>query len=233
LLTLIIGNKNYSSWSLRPWLALRMLDIAFTEELRPFTDHGSHDDFRAFSPTGRVPLLMDDGLAVWDSLAIIEHLADTYPSLWPTDRAARAYARSVSAEMHSGFSALRDICTMNCGLRIELCERPPALERDLARIAEIWTTGLTRFGGPFLAGNQFTAADAFYAPVALRLQTYGISLGDEADAYAERLRALPPMVEWYEAGLAEAWREPDHEAEAHAAGTITRDLRRTAERLHP
>ena len=228
MLKLIIGNKNYSSWSLRPWLALRMLDIPFTEELRPFIDHGSHDEFRAFSPTGRVPLLIDGPIEVWDSLAIVEYVAETYPALWPTDRAARAYARSVSAEMHSGFSALRNICTMNCGLRVELRERSPALEQDLARIDEIWTTGLTRFGGPFTAGDRFTAADAFFAPVALRLQTYGISLSAQSDAYAERLRALPPMKEWYEAGLAEIWREPDHEAEAHAAGTITSDLRRTA-----
>ena len=228
MLKLIIGNKNYSSWSLRPWLALRMLDIPFTEELRPFVDHGSHDKFRAFSPTGRVPLLVDGPVEVWDSLAIVEYVAETYPALWPTDRAARAYARSVSAEMHSGFSALRNICTMNCGLRVELRDRSPALEQDLARIDEIWTIGLTRFGGPFIAGDRFTAADAFFAPVALRLQTYGISLSAQSDAYADRLRALPPMVEWYEAGLAEIWREPDHEAEAHAAGTITSDLRRTA-----
>lgn len=228
MLKLIIGNKNYSSWSLRPWLALRMLDIPFTEELRPFIDHGSHAEFRAFSPTGRVPLLVDGSTEVWDSLAIVEYVAETHPALWPADRAARAYARAVSAEMHSGFFALRNVCTMNCGLRVALRERTPALEQDLARIDEIWTTGLARFGGPFLAADQFTAADAFFAPVAFRLQTYGITLGAEANAYAERLRALPPMMEWYEAGLAEIWREPDHEAEARAAGTIIEDLRRTA-----
>lgn len=226
MLKLIIGNKNYSSWSLRPWLALRMLDIPFVEQLRPFFDHGSYDQFRAFSPTGRVPLLIDGDVEVWDSLAIVEHVAETHPALWPTDRAARAYARAVTAEMHSGFSALRNVCTMNCGLRVQLHERSPALQADLVRIAEIWTTGLERFGGPFLAGERFTIADAFYAPVALRLQTYGIALGAAADAYAQRLRALPPMIEWYEAGLAEVWREPHHEAEAHAAGTIIADLRR-------
>lgn len=228
MLTLIIGNKNYSSWSLRPWLALRMLDIAFTEQLQPFVDHGSHDEFRAFSPTGRVPLLIDGDLEIWDSLAIVEHVAESHKALWPADAAARAYARAVTAEMHSGFSVLRNVCTMNCGLRVQLHERSAALEVELARIAEIWTTGLDRFGGPFLAGSSFTIADAFYAPIALRLQTYGISLGEKADAYAQRLRDLPPMREWYEAGLAETWREPDHEAEAHAAGTITSDLRRTA-----
>ncbi|WP_338720540.1 glutathione S-transferase family protein [Devosia sp. XK-2] len=228
MLKLIIGNKNYSSWSLRPWLALRMAGIPFEEELQPFVDHGSHDKFRAFSPTGRVPLLVDGDIQVWDSLAIVEHMAEAHPQLWPDDRAARAYARSVAAEMHSGFAELRNVCTMNCGLRVQLHRRSPALDRELARIAEIWSTGIERFGGPFLTGDRFTAADAFYAPVALRLQTYGLSLGTVPDAYAARLRALPPMVEWYEAGIAEIWREPDHEAEVLAAGTILTDLRRTA-----
>lgn len=228
MLKLIIGNKNYSSWSLRPWLALRMAGIPFEEELQPFVDHGSHDKFRAFSPTGRVPLLVDGNIQVWDSLAIVEHMAEAHPQLWPDDRAARAYARSVAAEMHSGFAELRNVCTMNCGLRVQLHRRSPALDRELARIAEIWSTGIERFGGPFLTGDRFTAADAFYAPVALRLQTYGLSLGDVPDAYAARLRVLPPMVEWYEAGIAEIWREPDHEAEVLAAGTILTDLRRTA-----
>lgn len=228
MLKLVIGNKNYSSWSLRPWLALRMADVPFQEELQPFVDHGSHDKFRAFSPTGRVPLLVDGATSVWDSLAIIEYVAETHPDLWPKDRAARAYARSVAAEMHSGFSELRNVCTMNCGLRVQLHRRSPALDRELERIAEIWSTGIERFGGPFLAGPRFTAADAFYAPVALRLQTYGIRLGTVPDAYAARLLALPPMVEWYQAGIAETWREPDHEAEALAAGTIISDLRRKA-----
>lgn len=228
MLKLIIGNKNYSSWSLRPWLALRMADIPFEEDLRPFIDHGSHDAFRSFSPTGRVPLLIDGDTSVWDSLAIVGHVAETHPTLWPDDRAARAYARSVVAEMHSGFFELRNVCTMNCGLRVQLHSRSPALDRDLARIDEIWSTGLERFGGPYLAGDRFTIADAFYAPVALRLQTYGLSLSPVADTYAQRLRDLPPMREWYEAGIAETWREPNHEAEAHAAGTIIQDLRHTA-----
>lgn len=228
MLRLIIGNKNYSSWSLRPWLALRMAEVPFEEELRPFIDHGSHDVFRAFSPTGRVPLLIDGDIKVWDSLAIVSHVAEAHPQLWPADRTGRAYAWAVSAEMHAGFSELRNVCTMNCGLRVQLHARSAALEGDLARIAEIWTTGLTRFGGPFLAGDRFTVADAFYAPVAFRLQTYGIALGAEADAYAARLRALPPMVEWYEAAIAETWREPVHEAEALAAGSIISDFRRTA-----
>ncbi len=226
--TLVIGNQNYSSWSLRPWLVLKALDIPFEERVEPFIDHGSYEAFRAFSPTGRVPCLIDGEVMVWDSLAITEYVAETHKQVWPADRVARAFARSIAAEMHSGFSALRNVCTMNCGLRVELFERSAALEADLARIDEIWREGLERFGGPFLAGRAFTAADAFLAPVAFRLQTYGITLSPEADAYAERLRQLPAMQEWYAAGIAETWREPDHEAEARAAGRIIADYRATA-----
>ncbi|MCZ4347198.1 glutathione S-transferase family protein [Devosia neptuniae] len=226
--TLIIGNKNYSSWSLRPWLALRVLDIPFTEQLQPFVDHGSHDKFRAFSPTGRVPLLVDGDTRVWDSLAIVEYVAEDHPRLWPSDKAARAFARAICAEMHSGFSALRDVCTMNCGVRVLLNTVTPALQADLDRIDEIWSQGLSEFGGPYLAGENFTAADAFYAPVALRLQTYGLTLSQPANEYAARLLALPALIEWYNAGTAETWREPGHEAEIHAAGTVTSDVRQTA-----
>lgn len=228
MFTLVVGNKNYSSWSLRPWLLLKALDIAFVEQLQPFVPHGSHDTFRAFSPTGRVPLLVDGDIRVWDSLAIVDYIAETHPEVWPTDRPARAFARSISAEMHAGFAALRSICSMNCGLRVALHSVTPALQADLDRIDEIWCEGLARFGGPFLAGPDFTAADAFYAPVALRLQTYGLTPSPPASAYAARLLALPDLQEWYHAGINEIWREPDHEAEARAAGTITLDLRRTA-----
>jgi len=226
--TLIIGNKNYSSWSLRPWLVLSTLAIPFTEQLQPFVDHGSHDSFRAFSPTGRVPLLIDGDIKVWDSLAIVDYVAETHPQVWPADRVARTFARAVSAEMHAGFPALRNVCTMNCGLRVALHSVTPALQADLDRIDELWCEGLARFGGPFLAGNAFTAADAFYAPVAFRLQSYGLTLSQPANAYAARLLALPAMQNWYQAGLAETWREPDHEADARAAGTIIGDLRHTA-----
>lgn len=226
--TLIIGNKNYSSWSLRPWLLLRQLDIPFTERLEPFIPHGSHDTFRAFSPTGRVPLLVDGDIKVWDSLAIAEYVAEAHPQVWPADQAARAFARAICAEMHAGFSTLRNACGMNCGLRVALHTVTPALQADLDRIDEIWCEDLARFGGPFLAGASFTTADAFYAPVALRLQTYGLTLSPDANAYAARLLALPAMQDWYSAALAETWREPSHEAEVAAAGTITADLRRPA-----
>jgi glutathione S-transferase len=225
MLELVIANKNYSSWSLRPWLLMRMLGIPFTERLVPFPGGDSLATYKPLSPNGRVPCLVDGDLRVWDSLAIVEYLAERHPGVWPAERAARAFARSAAAEMHSSFAALRDVCTMNCGLRIRLHTRPAALERDVARIAEIWTEGLVRFGGPFLAGSAFTALDAFYAPVAFRAQTYGLAFGEQADAYRARLLALPPMRDWYEAALAEPFREEGHEAEARAVGEWLEDLR--------
>lgn len=225
MVELVIANRNYSSWSLRPWVLMRTLEIPFAETLVPFPGGDSHATLRPFSPSGRVPCLVDGDLRVWDSLAIVEYLAERNPGVWPADTVARAFARSAAAEMHSSFATLRDICTMNCGLRIRLRERPPALERDIARIGELWNEGLARFGGPFLAGAAFTAVDAFYAPVAFRARTYGLTFGGEADAYAARLLALPAMREWYEAALAEPFREEGHEAEARAAGDWIEDLR--------
>jgi glutathione S-transferase len=225
LVELVIANKNYSSWSLRPWVLMRTLGIPFAETLVPFPGGDSHSTYKPFSPSGRVPCLVDGDVRVWDSLAIMEFLAERHAGVWPADTVARAWARSAAAEMHSSFGTLRDICTMNCGLRIRLRERPAALERDIARVGEIWTEGLARFGGPFLAGPAFTAVDAFYAPVAFRARTYGLTFGGEADAYAARLLALPAMRDWYEAALAEPFREEGHEAEARAAGEWTQDLR--------
>ncbi|MFO1425498.1 MAG: glutathione S-transferase [Steroidobacteraceae bacterium] len=224
---LFIANKNYSSWSLRPWVLMRERGIAFEEVLRPFVEGGSHAAFVAFSPTGKVPCLHDGATVVWDSLAIAEYLAERHAGIWPADPATRAWARSAAAEMHSGFGALRTHCGMNCGLRVRLHEpRPAALAADIARVDALWSEGLRRFGGPFLAGSAFGAADAFFAPVAFRAQTYGIALSAPAAAYAQRLLALASMREWYEAGLAERWRESAHEAEIGQFGTITADLRR-------
>ncbi|WP_185983934.1 glutathione S-transferase family protein [Aureimonas mangrovi] len=224
---LYIANKNYSSWSLRPWVLMRELGFDFDEVLVPF-EADSWKSFRAFSPNGRVPCLVDGALTVWDSLAIAEYLAEQNPRVWPAGREARAYARSVAAEMHSGLEALRARCTFNAGLRIRLESRPKALLRDIARVDEIFATGLERFGGPFLAGDGFTAADAFFAPVAFRVQTYGLELSAPSAAYVERLLALPSMREWYEAGLAEPWREAGHEEDARTMGVITADLRHSA-----
>lgn len=222
---LYIANRNYSSWSLRPWVLLKTLGIEFEERFVPFLEGATYEEFRKFSPTGLVPCLVDDGLTVWDSLAITEYLAEAHSEIWPADRKARAWARSASAEMHSGFSALRNICGMNVGVRVRLHEQSDALKANLARLDELWTEGLDRFGGPFLAGESFTAVDAFFCPVAFRIQTYGLKLGDTAMAYAERLLALPAMQEWYEAGVAETIRDLPHDAEIAQVGTLIEDLR--------
>lgn len=224
--TLFIGNKNYSSWSLRPWLLMSALDIPFEEKLVPFDPGGSWEKFRGFSRSGLVPCLHDGDIIVWDSLAIAEYLAERHASVWPLQRETRAWARSVTCEMHSGFSTLRNQCPMNCGLRVELHQVDEMLSADLRRIDEIWSEGLNRFGGPFLAGPGFSAADAFYAPVAFRAQTFGLPLSETARAYAETLIALPAMDSWYQAALKEPWREDHHEEEIIAAGRITADLRR-------
>jgi glutathione S-transferase len=222
--TLYIGNKNYSSWSLRPWVLMRTLGIPFEERLLRFEGPAGHAKFRAVSPTGMVPCLHDGATVVWDTLAITEYLAERHPGVWPKDPAARAWARCAAAEMHGGFATMRNICTHNIGVRVRLRDRAP-LAPDLARLTELWSEGLTRFGGPFLAGADFTAVDAFYAPVANRLQTYGLTLGPTADAYATRLRDLPAMRDWTKAALAENFRETGHEAELLAAGTLLEDLR--------
>jgi glutathione S-transferase len=223
--TLYIGNKNYSSWSLRPWALLRELNIPFTEKLMVFDHGGSWESFREFSPTGQVPCLVDGDTVVWDSLGITEYVAERHEGVWPSDRPARAWARCVAAEMHSSFGVLRDRCTMNVGIRVRLHEIPPTLARDIARLNELWTEGLKRFGGPFLAGKSFTAVDAFFTAVAFRVQTYDLKLDKDAAAYAARLLALPSLQAWQTAALTETWREPDHEAEAIRAGTWLEDRR--------
>jgi glutathione S-transferase len=221
---LYIANKNYSSWSLRPWVLMRELGIAFEEKFHAFTPGGSYAAFKAFSPTGKVPTLVDGKTVVWDSLAIAEYLAERHDGVWPKDASARAWARSAAAEMHSGFATLRQHCSMNCGLRVKLHEMPDALAKDIARLSELWGEGLARHGGPFLAGKSFTNADAFYAPVAFRIQTYGLKLDPTAQAYAQRLLDLPAMRDWYKAALAETLRD-EHDEYTERYGTITQDLR--------
>ena len=225
---LFIANKNYSSWSLRPWVLMRERGIPFTEEQVRFTSSDNWGEFRSFSPTGQVPCLHDDASVVWDSLGIALYLAERHEGIWPSDAAARAWAGCAAAEMHAGFAALRNRCTMNCGLRIELTELPDPLRRDIRRLDELWRDGLDRFGGPFLAGADFSAVDAFFAPVAFRIQTYGLELSQPALAYAHRLRGLPAMQDWYKIALADPSREADHERDAMAAGRIVQDLRATA-----
>jgi glutathione S-transferase len=220
-----IANKNYSSWSLRPWVLMTELGIAFAERMHPF---GQGESFFAFSPSGKVPCLIDGETAIWDSLAITEVLAESHRGVWPRDARARAWARSAAAEMHSGFAVLRQCCSMSCGVRIRLHEHPDALARDIARIDALWSEGLRRFGGPFLAGAEFGAVDAFFAPVAFRVQTYGIELGDSAAAYAQRLLALASMRRWYAEALAELWRDTPHEADLRVAGEWLADMRAPA-----
>jgi len=228
MLTLYIANKNYSSWSLRPWVLLHELGIEFAENLVPFDADPAADTFRTFSPTGKVPCLVDGSRVIWDSLAITEYLAETPQSVWPADRDARAFARCAAAEMHSGFFNLRVACAMNCGLRIQLESLSPALSDDIRRLDELWSEGLRRFGGPFLAGREFTAVDAFFAPVAFRVQTYDLKLSPAARAYAEQLLTLPSMRQWYASAIAEPWRDEAHEQDARNAGVWLHDYRAAA-----
>ena len=225
--TLYIANKNYSSWSLRPWVLLKELGIPFEERLTPFQfgTSSSWTSFRSFSPTGKVPCLHDGDTVVWDSLSIAEYVAEHHDTVWPADARARAWARSAAAEMHAGFQELRSQCPMNCGIRLQLRVMSPALEQDIARLQELWGEGLQRFGGPYLAGAAFSAVDAFYAPVVFRIQSYELALGDVAHAYVQRMLALPSMRAWYAAALKETWRDPDHEEETLRQGTLLADLR--------
>lgn len=222
---LYIANKNYSSWSLRPWVLMRQLNLAFNERLMPFAGEATPTIYRTFSPSGKVPCLVDGDIVVWDSLAIFEYLAEIHPQVWPSHAVARAWARCAAAEMHSGFAQLRHICTMNCGLRVRMAEIGPGLQADLDRMDALWNEGLERFGGPFLAGNQFTAVDAAFAPVAFRVQTYNLPMSAGALEYVDQLLELEPMRDWYEAALREEWRDEIHEEEARAAGEWLEDLR--------
>jgi glutathione S-transferase len=225
MLKLYIANKNYSSWSLRPWVLMRELHIAFEETQMPF----GAGSFREFSPTGKVPCLVDGPRVVWDSLAITEYLAERVSAVWPADAGARAWARCAAAEMHSGFAHVRGMCPMTCGVRIRIEAYSPALTQDLARLDELWNEGLSRFGGPYLAGDAFCAVDAFFAPVAFRVQTYAPPFSAAAQGYAERLLALPSMREWYTSALAEPWRDDEHEEETRRAGVWVQDLRAGAD----
>ena len=228
MLELYIANKNYSSWSLRPWLLMVERGVPFEERQVALQDGSSWDAFRAFAPNGKVPCLRDGGTVVWDSLAIVEYLAERDPGVWPADAAARAWARCASAEMHSGFTALRSTCPMNCAVRVQLHGIDAPLQHDLARLAELWNEGLARFGGPFLAGGAFSAVDAFFAPVAWRILSYGLPLDDASLAYAQRLRDLPGMRRWYAAALAETARLKDSEDTARRVGSLREDLRAPA-----
>ena len=218
-LTLVIGNKNYSSWSLRPWLAMKMAGLAFDEIRIPLDQPDTKASILRHSPTGKVPCLIDASgsgrLTVWDSLAICEYVNETCANgrLWPADRAARARARSVAAEMHSGFAALRLHLSMD--IRARKFERGVAamaradVAADIARIRALWFDALTQSSGPFLFG-EFSTADAFFAPVAMRFITYDVELAPALAAYRDRLAGLAPMREWIAAATAEVEDLGDH-----------------------
>lgn len=222
---LVTANRNYSSWSLRPWVLMKALGIPFEDRVEPFTRPVNYDEFRAFSPTGQVPVLIDGTRTVWDSLGIALYLAERHGGVWPHDEEARAFTFCAVAEMHGGFSALRNDCTMNVGVRVKPRPMRPALVRDIARVREIFEEGLARFGGPWLAGDNFTALDAFFAPVAFRIRTYGLDVG-KGQAWVDRVLAHPAMLQWEAEALEESWREEGHEAELAECGEIVADFRK-------
>lgn len=215
MLQLVIANKNYSSWSMRPWVLMRQAGIPFEEVMLPFDDFepasGFKQGVRALSPAGKVPILVDGSLAVWDSLAIAETLAERFPDkhLWPADPAARARARSICAEMHAGFTGLRSHCPMNIEASLPeigalVWRDKPAVRTDVARIQAMWEEMLAQHGGPMLFGD-FSIADAYYAPVCMRLRTYALPVSPTVQAYIDRVTALPSVAEWIAGALAEQW----------------------------
>jgi len=205
-LKLVIGNKNYSSWSMRPWLALRANAIAFDEVFIPlYTDNKADKDrILGFTLSGKVPALIDGDVTIWDSLAILEYLAEKFPEkkLWPQDSASRAHARSISAEMHSGFAALRNECSMNLHRAVRAIALSDDARANVARIQEIWSECHRRYGGPFLFG-PFSAADAMYAPVVHRFRTYAIEVLPGARQYVQAMTLLPAFQQWTRDALAE------------------------------
>jgi len=194
---LVIGNKNYSSWSLRPWIMLKHLGVDFDEVRIPLYIERSRERILEYSPSGKVPLYVDGGVRVWESLAIIEYLAESYPKVWPSDKEARAAARSLSAEMHAGFSAMRDKMPNNIRARGRQPVVTPGVARDVERAIEIWETCRRGYGsgGPWLFG-EYSAADAMYLPVACRFRTYGVTPSGLAGEYMETLLSDPLFEEW-------------------------------------
>jgi glutathione S-transferase len=212
--SLIIGNRNYSSWSLRGWLAASHSGIAFETELVRLSEPGSRTALLESSPAGRVPVLRHGERVIWDSLAIIEYLAELCPDagLWPADPDARAMARSITAEMHAGFGALRANMPMNLRKSLPGKGRGPGVAEDIARITAIWRDARSRFGpdGPFLFG-RYSAADAMYTPVASRFRTYGVELDPTCQAYADAALSWPAFLAWQAAALQEPWIIPEDE----------------------
>jgi glutathione S-transferase len=215
-LKLVIGNKNYSSWSLRPWLALTAFDIPFEEVAVGLGDPDFKQRVRLHSPAGRVPVLIDGEAVVWESIAILEHLAERFPdkALWPRDPAARAHARSTATEMHGGFTGLRSVAPMNLWRPIEKLSLPEAAQKDVRALERRWGEARTRFGagGPFLYG-AFSAADAMYAPVATRIRTYAIEVDPVAQAYVAAIHDHPAFIDWKQQALLETQLLPEDEVD--------------------
>jgi glutathione S-transferase len=204
MLKLVVGDRNYSSWSLRPWLVLKQSGLPFEEISIRLRERNTRTEIFKHSPSGKIPCLVDGGTVVWDSLAICEYIAEKAPSMWPTDSRSRAEARSISAEMHSGFVALRHVLPMDIAASKPFVARTADVDGDIARIIEIWEGCRSRFvdAGPFLFG-RFTIADAMFAPVVWRFLTYEIELPAASRKWVEAMLALPAMQEWHAAALAE------------------------------
>jgi glutathione S-transferase len=214
-LTLVIGNKNYSSWSMRPWVAAVGAGIPFTEVRILLDKEDTSANIARYSAAGRVPVLLAGEMTIWDSLAICEYLAEQFPDkhLWPQDVAARALARSVVAEMHSGFPDLRSAMSMNIRARLPGRGRTPGAQADIGRICEIWEECLSRFGHHRFLFGDFSIADAFFAPVVCRFQTYVVALAPALQAYCERVLAHPAVARWVDEAMRETERAEKHEDE--------------------
>jgi len=243
--SLITANRNYSSWSLRSWVLMKALNIPFTEHIFSFgSPEENFANFIAYSPNAMVPCLQHheaEDIIVWDSLAIIEYLAEHHEGVWPKEKRARAWARSAAAEMHSGFIILRNLCPMNIGIKAKFYnhfdkksvnnqtgiagDQFTALNKDIERITILWNEGLERFKGPWLAGETFTAVDAFYAPVVYRFRTFGFQVKGHAKAWMDAMLTHPAMMQWEQEALAETWREQSHEDEIMNIALITEDHR--------
>jgi glutathione S-transferase len=214
-LTLVVGNKNISSWSMRPWVAAKAFGIPFTEVRVLLDQPDTATNIARYSHAGRVPVLLAGEITVWDSLAICEYLAEQFPDkhMWPQDVAARAQARSVVAEMHSGFAGLRTAMSMNIRARLPGRGRTADAQADIGRICEIWEDCLARFGHHRFLFGEFSIADAFFAPVVTRFQTYGVALAPALQAYCERVLGHPAVAAWVEGALAETESTPLHDAD--------------------
>ncbi|MHB2167527.1 glutathione S-transferase family protein [Alsobacter sp. R-9] len=224
MLKLVIANKAYSSWSLRPWILLKTFGIPFTEDVIPLDTPEFRPRVNAYRAGSTVPILVVDGdIVVWETIAILDTIADLNPGrpVWPGDRRARAFARSIASEMHAGFRALRQACPMNVRKRYAFVDRGEAVAKDVARVLHLWRTARTQFGersnGPFLFG-AFSAADAMYAPVVTRLQTYSIPVDPQMRAYMDAVLDLPAFAEWHKAAMEEPWIVAHDEADETPIG---------------